>query len=51
MNREVNALNVLRMKLSFEDVSRITGLSIDIIASLANGIGLGGFLIGKLRRF
>ena len=41
--REVNALNALRMKLSFEDVSRNTGLSIDRIASLANGIGLCGY--------
>ncbi len=40
--REVNALNALRLKLSFEDVSKITGLSIDRIASLANGIGLCG---------
>ncbi|MBR6372949.1 MAG: hypothetical protein IKS20_07195, partial [Victivallales bacterium] len=39
---EVNALNALRLKLSFEDVSRITGLSIEKISSLANAIGLAG---------
>ena len=40
--REVHALNALRLKLSFEDVSRITGLSIEKIASLANAIGVAG---------
>ena len=35
---EVNALNALRLKLSFEDVSRITGLSIEKIASLNSTI-------------
>ena len=39
---EVHALNALRLKLSFEDVSRVTGLSIEKIASLANAIGLAG---------
>ena len=43
VEREVNALNALRLKLSFEEVSKITGLSIDRIANLANGIGLGGY--------
>ena len=36
------ALNALRLNLSFEDVSKITGLSIEKIASLANAIGLTG---------
>ena len=46
VEREVNALNALRLKLSFEEVSKITGLSIDRIANLANGIGLGGYAEG-----
>ena len=40
--REINALNALRLKLSFGDVSKITGLSIEKIASLANNIDLAG---------
>ena len=39
---EVHAMNALRLNLSFEDVSKITGLSIEKIASLANAIGLAG---------
>ena len=48
---EVHAINALRLNLSFEDVSKITGLSIEKIVSLANAIGLSVRQQGKLRSF